>query len=170
MASTLPRRRSNGRHCIPQEEQDAIFRRLAWDNIRQAPLNVFLLIPRRFLIFLFQLPATGWLPTTKSLFLGGALYALAFIGYCLASPGQKLRCSPCLWLFGFNALFHTLLAAEFRYSHPVQPYIFMLASAGTVLLFDRLMASRAASPDANPARITNSRPASASRHPAAATG
>jgi hypothetical protein len=131
---------AEGFWALPEEQQNAIFRRMAWDNIREAPLSVLLLVPRRLLIFLFQMQATGWLPTAKSLLFGGAIYLLALLGYVLSPRSSRSRVAPCLWLLGFNVLFHSLLVAEYRYSHPIQPYFFMLASAGVFLVSARLLA------------------------------
>lgn len=135
-----------GFFSLPIEQQNALYRKMAWENIREAPVQVLLLIPKRFLMFLFQLGPTGWAPSLKTLVLGGALYLLACFAYGFATSAQRLRCAPCLLLFGFNVLFHSLLVAEFRYSHPVQPYVFLLAAAGAVFLFDRLIARRKAVP------------------------
>jgi hypothetical protein len=49
----------------------------------------------------------------------------------------RRRYAPALLLVAFNVAFHALLASEYRYSHPVQPFIFMLSAAGLVEVWNR---------------------------------
>ena len=73
---------------------------------------------------------TGWMPTVKSLLLNSVLYPAALLGFWLAGPDVRRRYGPCLVLILFNAAFYTLLLSEYRYSHPIQPYIMMLSAYG----------------------------------------
>jgi 4-amino-4-deoxy-L-arabinose transferase-like glycosyltransferase len=136
---------------LPKEEQDRRFLEMAKENFRQAPGKVLMLIPKRFLIFFFQLPDTGWFPTFKSLILTGVLYPTAILGFWLAGPVRRKLYQPCLILVLFNAAFYTLLQSEYRYSHPIQPYIMMLSAFGLWGIAERLLAfvrPSKASPDA----------------------
>lgn len=125
---------------LPKEEQDQRFREMAWENFQNAPGKVLMLIPKRFLIFFFQLPATGWIPTVKSLILTGILYPTVIVGFWLAGPARRRLYQPCLILVLFNAAFYTLLQSEYRYSHPIQPYIMMLSAYGLWAIAERLLA------------------------------
>ena len=127
---------------LPKDEQERLFGEMAAENFQRAPGKVLLLIPKRTMMFLFQMQDTGWLPTKKSLLLCGVLYPLAVLGYLLLSPDLRRRYAPLAWLVLFQIAFHSLLQAEYRYSHPVQPYIFLLSSAGLVGLGDRLVGHR----------------------------
>ena len=123
---------------LPQDEQNRRFGQMARENIQNEPLRVLMLIPKRFMLFLFQMQGRGWIPTSKSMFLGGLLYLLALLGYYVSSFEKRKLYEPCLYLILFNIMFHSLLIAEFRYSHPIQPYIFMAASVAIVFCYDRV--------------------------------
>jgi hypothetical protein len=110
------------------EERNRIFREMAWQNIRQSPGQVFLCIPKRFLMFFFQYPPRGWIPTPKGLLLGVPLYLLAILGYWWSPKSLKILLRRALAMVVVLALIHSLLVSEFRYSHPVQPYILLMAS------------------------------------------
>jgi len=125
---------------LPKEEQDRRFREMARQNWEQAPGQVLLLIPKRFLMFFFQMHARGWMPTLKSLVLTGVLYQTAILGFWLAGAGSRKLYQPCLILVLFNAAFYTLLQSEYRYSHPIQPYIMMLSAFGLWAIADRALA------------------------------
>jgi len=113
---------------LPVEERNRIFREMGWQNIRQSPGQVFLCIPKRFLMFFFQYPPRGWLPTPKGLLLGVPLYLLAILGYRWSPESLKILLRRALAMVVVLALIHSLLVSEFRYSHPVQPYILLMAS------------------------------------------
>ncbi|MCS7306223.1 MAG: hypothetical protein NZ602_14090 [Thermoguttaceae bacterium] len=113
---------------LPLEERNRIFRELAWQNIREAPGQVLLCMPKRLLMFFFQYPPRGWLPTWKSLLLGVPLYGLAVVGYLVAPETLKILLRRALAILAVLALVHTLLVSEFRYSAPVQPYVLLMAS------------------------------------------
>jgi hypothetical protein len=115
---------------LPKEEQDRRFVEMAKENFRNAPGKVLMLIPKRFMMFFFQLDERGWMPTKKSLLLTSVLYSTAIIGFWLAGPVRRKLYWPCLVLVLFNAAFYTLLQSEYRYSHPIQPYIMMLSAFG----------------------------------------
>jgi len=119
---------------LPQETRSRKFRQWAWQNIREEPLQVALLVPKRALLFLFQMRPRGWIPTPKSLVVGFVLYGLAIVGYLQMTAELRKRYLPCLLVFLFALVFHSLLRAEYRYSHPFLPYVFMLSSAGLVAL------------------------------------
>lgn len=122
---------------LPKVEREKRFREMALENLRSDPVAVLMLIPRRALMFLFQMRPRGWIPTAKSMVVGGALYLLAVAGYVLMSAGQRWSYRPCLWLFVFSLAFHSIVGAEYRYSHPVQPYVFMLSAFGLWTLLRR---------------------------------
>jgi hypothetical protein len=111
---------------------------MAWENVQTAPGQVLLLIPRRAMIFFFQMRETGWLPSVKSMILNSVLYPTAILGFYLAGPILRRRYMPVLILLGFTAAFHTLLQSEYRYSHPIQPYIMMLSAFGLWQIAERL--------------------------------
>ena len=113
---------------LPVEERNRIFREMAWQNIRQSPGQVLLCIPKRFLMFFFQYPPRGWIPTPKGLLLGVPLYLLAILGYWWSPKSLKILLRRALAMVVVLALIHSLLVSEFRYSHPVQPYILLMAS------------------------------------------
>ncbi len=115
---------------LPLEERNRIFWEMAWQNIREAPGQVLLCMPKRFLMFFFQYPPRGWLPTWKSLVLGIPLYLLALLGYGWAEGPVKFLLRRALAILAVLALVHTVLVSEFRYSSPVQPYILLMASIG----------------------------------------
>lgn len=119
---------------LPPEQREARFREMAAKNFREHPFKVLMLIPKRTMIFLFQMRERGWLPTHKSIVLCGLLYPLAIAGYFFLSRERRRLYGPCLWLLAFSIVFHSLLVAEYRYSHPLQPYIFMLAASALVTI------------------------------------
>lgn len=67
---------------LPLPERNRIFWEMAWQNIQQAPGQVLLCLPKRFLMFFFQYPPRGWLPTCKSLLLGIPLMDWPFGATC----------------------------------------------------------------------------------------
>lgn len=134
---------------LPERERDGLFRQWAVQNVREAPLAVLMCVPKRLLMFFYQLPPAGWLPTTKSLLLMTPLYALAALAYRWSSREQRRLLDRCLIVIGVNAAVHAILVSEFRYSHPIQPYVFLMASVALVGLCDRL-ATAARRPLAQP--------------------
>lgn len=124
---------------LSKEEQDRRFVEMAKQNWQDAPGKVLMLIPKRFMMFFFQMHDRGWLPTFKSLLLTGVLYPTAILGFWLAGPMRRKLYWPCLVLVLFNAAFYTLLQSEYRYSHPIQPYIMMLSAFGLWEIADRLL-------------------------------
>jgi hypothetical protein len=124
---------------LSKEDRDARFLEMAKKNWRENPIAVLMLIPKRAEMFLFQMRERGWIPTAKSIVLAGGLYALAVLGYGMATPLERRRFAPALLLIVFNLAFHALLASEYRYSHPIQPYIFMLSANGIMHCSRRLL-------------------------------
>lgn len=121
---------------LPVEERNKIFLQLARQNFREAPGQVLLLFPKRAMMFFFQYPPRGWLPTWKSLLLGIPLYFLAVVGYRRSGLELKRFLRQALWTIGVLWVVHTALVSEFRYSCPVQPYILLMASVGFWSLAD----------------------------------
>lgn len=123
---------------LPKPEQDRRFKEMAWENLRTAPVQVLLLIPKRTMMFFFQMKETGWMPTVKSILLNSMLYPTALLGFWLAGPTIRRRLMPCVILVLFNAAFYSALQSEYRYSHPIQPYLMLLSSFGLWAIADRL--------------------------------
>jgi len=122
---------------LPLEERNRIFSEMAWQNIRQSPGQVLLCIPKRMLMFFFQYPERGWIPTPKGLLLGAPLYLLAILGYRWSPESLKILLRRALAILVVLALIHSLLVSEFRYSHPVQPYVVLMASVAFWQLAER---------------------------------
>jgi 4-amino-4-deoxy-L-arabinose transferase-like glycosyltransferase len=122
---------------LSHEEQDRRFREMALQNWKEAPGQVLMLIPRRTMLFFFQMRPFGWIPTPKSIILSSVLYPAALFGFFAATRSQRRTLVPVLLIIGFTAAFYSLLQAEYRYSHPIQPFIIMLAAAGLWDIFER---------------------------------
>lgn len=122
----------------PEEERNRIFWEMALQNVREAPGQVLLCIPRRFFMFFYQYGPRGWLPSLKSLVFATTLYLSALIGYRRSSAAQKVLLRRALCLVGVIAAVHTAMVSEFRFSCPVQPYIILMAMAGALGIFDRM--------------------------------
>ena len=125
---------------LPPEEQDRRFREMARQNWEEAPGQVLMLVPRRMMLFFFQMRPFGWVPTPKSILVSSVLYPGAILGFYWATRRQRQTFVPALLIVGFTAAFYSLLQAEYRYSHPIQPFIILLAAAGWWGIFDRLRA------------------------------
>ena len=126
---------------LPEAERDEMFKHWALENIREAPFSVFMCVPKRLLMFFYQLGPTGWMPSWKSLVFGTILYVFAVIGYWQSSSDQRQLLNRCLSVIAILALIHALLVSEFRYSHPIQPYVFMMACVAFVWVFDALVSA-----------------------------
>jgi hypothetical protein len=128
--------------ALPEMERDRLFEQWTTDNLRNAPLQVAMCVPKRAWMFFYQLGPTGWMPSTKTLLFGTLIYALAALGYRWSSPQQRRLLNRCLWVIAVNAAVHALVTSDYRFSHPMQPYFFLMASVAAAGLLDRWAARR----------------------------
>ncbi len=121
---------------VNEFEADRIQREEAIRNILADPASYARLCAKRLIMFFFRLrsPESDWIPTPKSVLMGGPFYLLAFLGWWRTKGRQRTFATFLALFVLYTALLHVPIMAQPRLFFPVLPCLAPLAAMGVQVL------------------------------------